>query len=82
MHSRPNLESVWGNIGVVVPMVNSQREVEPAAESAKYPPLGNRSVGGDAWYHYGGDFVSALLIERPELGVDHYRECVHEGGGV
>jgi 2-keto-3-deoxy-L-rhamnonate aldolase RhmA len=35
-----------GAWGVVVPMVNSREEVQRAIEYAKYPPLGNRSIGG------------------------------------
>lgn len=46
-----------GAAGIVVPMVNSRAEAELAAQAAKYPPLGSRSVGGDAWYHYGNDYV-------------------------
>jgi 4-hydroxy-2-oxoheptanedioate aldolase len=35
-----------GAWGVVVPMVNSREEVQRAVEFSKYPPLGNRSIGG------------------------------------
>jgi 4-hydroxy-2-oxoheptanedioate aldolase len=35
-----------GAWGVVVPMVNSREEVQRAIEYSKYPPLGNRSIGG------------------------------------
>lgn len=35
-----------GAWGVVVPMVNSRAEAEMAVEAAKFPPHGNRSVGG------------------------------------
>src|ERR1041385_1262456 len=35
-----------GAHGVVVPMVNSREEAIAAVAAAKYPPLGNRSVGG------------------------------------
>jgi 2-keto-3-deoxy-L-rhamnonate aldolase RhmA len=35
-----------GAWGVVVPMVNSREEVQRAIEFSKYPPLGNRSIGG------------------------------------
>jgi 2-keto-3-deoxy-L-rhamnonate aldolase RhmA len=46
-----------GAHGVVVPMVNSREEAEQAAQAAKYPPLGARSRGGDAWYHFGADYT-------------------------
>src|SRR6059058_5548226 len=35
-----------GAMGVVVPMVNSRQEAEEAVAATKYPPRGNRSVGG------------------------------------
>ena len=35
-----------GAHGVVVPMVNTRREAEEAVAACKYPPKGNRSVGG------------------------------------
>src|SRR6267378_6941591 len=35
-----------GAQGIVVPMVNSREEALRAVAAAKYPPTGNRSVGG------------------------------------
>lgn len=35
-----------GAMGVVVPMVNSRQEAEDAVAACRYPPRGNRSVGG------------------------------------
>src|SRR5271168_5014749 len=35
-----------GAHGVVVPMVNSREEALAAVAAAKFPPVGNRSVGG------------------------------------
>src|SRR5215467_12321754 len=35
-----------GAWGVVVPMVNTREEAQRVVEYAKYPPLGNRSIGG------------------------------------
>jgi 4-hydroxy-2-oxoheptanedioate aldolase len=43
--------------GVIVPMVNSREESERMAAAAKYPPLGDRSIGGDPHYHYGLDYA-------------------------
>src|SRR5262245_5223858 len=37
-----------GAHGIVVPMVNSRDEALAAVAAAKYPPVGNRSVGGSA----------------------------------
>jgi 4-hydroxy-2-oxoheptanedioate aldolase len=45
-----------GARGVVVPMVNSVAEAKILAASAKYPPLGCRSMGSDAAWHYGDDY--------------------------
>lgn len=45
-----------GAQGIVVPMINSREEAEKAAAAAKYPPLGERSIGGDSWYHWGKDY--------------------------
>jgi 4-hydroxy-2-oxoheptanedioate aldolase len=45
-----------GARGVVVPMVNSVDEARSVAQAAKYPPLGCRSMGSDAAWHYGEDY--------------------------
>jgi 4-hydroxy-2-oxoheptanedioate aldolase len=37
-----------GAHGIVVPMVNSREEALAAVAATKYPPVGNRSVGGSA----------------------------------
>jgi 2-keto-3-deoxy-L-rhamnonate aldolase RhmA len=44
--------------GVIVPLVNSHEEAVRMANAAKYPPQGERSIGGDLRYHYGGDYVA------------------------
>ena len=41
--------------GIVVPMVNSLHTAKAAANAAKYPPTGARSLGGDNFLHYGAD---------------------------
>lgn len=54
---------------VVVPMVNSRDQAFAAAQAAKYPPLGERSVGGDFAVHQGEDYPeranreTSLLIQ-------------------
>jgi 4-hydroxy-2-oxoheptanedioate aldolase len=45
-----------GAQGIVVPMVNAVAEARAMARAAKYPPLGERSLGGDARFHYGEDY--------------------------
>jgi len=63
--------------GVVAPMVNSRSEAEAMAAAAKYPPLGQRSIGGDFKYTYGPDYPdrandgTLLLIQLEHIqGVD------------
>ena len=67
-----------GAWGVVVPMVNSKDETEQAVAAMRYPPLGNRSVGGgrfargfgttaDQYFRHAGDEL--LLV----LQIEHIR---------
>lgn len=44
--------------GVVIPLVNSAHEAEAAVRAAKYPPMGNRSVGIGRAHGYGLSFAS------------------------
>lgn len=59
--------------GVVVPMVNSLAQAKTLARAAKYPPLGERSLGGDAFLHYGNDYPekangeTLLLVQMEHL---------------
>ena len=55
-HSEINKILDLGAQGIVVPMVNSREAAEKAAAAAKYPPLGERSIGGDSPYHWGKDY--------------------------
>ena len=57
-----------GARGVVVPMVNSVAEAKAMAQAAKYPPLGGRSLGGDAAWHYGDDYPERANSETLLLG--------------
>jgi 4-hydroxy-2-oxoheptanedioate aldolase len=52
-----------GARGVVVPMVNSAAEAATLARAAKYPPLGRRSMGSDAAWHYGSDYAERANAE-------------------
>jgi len=59
--------------GVIVPMVNSPEESALMAAAAKYPPLGERSIGGDCRYHYGAGYPDAandatlLLVQMEHI---------------
>jgi 4-hydroxy-2-oxoheptanedioate aldolase len=48
-----------GAAGVIVPMVNSLAEARAVAAASKYPPLGERSLGGDASILMGEDYPEA-----------------------
>lgn len=56
-----------GAQAVVVPMVNSVAEAVAAAQNAKYPPLGERSVGGDFPVHQGEDYTERANRETQLL---------------
>lgn len=45
-----------GAAGVVVPMVNALETARRLAKAAKYPPRGERSLGGDASFLQGNDY--------------------------
>lgn len=70
-----------GAAGVVVPMTNCRRDAELAAAAAKYPPLGQRSIGGDSWYHYGALYPrTANLDTRLFIQMEHIKaaECIED----
>jgi 4-hydroxy-2-oxoheptanedioate aldolase len=47
-----------GAYGLVVPMVNTREDAEAAVRATRYPPLGDRSIGGARTRLYGGsDYV-------------------------
>lgn len=67
-----------GAMGIVVPMVNTVEEARVAIAAAKYPPAGNRSIGGSIpalncqataaeYYRHANDNVLVVLqTESPE----------------
>ncbi|MBM79558.1 MAG: 2-dehydro-3-deoxyglucarate aldolase [Planctomycetaceae bacterium] len=74
-----------GAHGIVVPMVNTVEEAKAAIAAAKYPPAGNRSVGGalhamnfDAtagdYYKYANDNVLVVLQTESPEGVENAEE--------
>ncbi|MCY2965421.1 MAG: aldolase/citrate lyase family protein [Planctomycetota bacterium] len=81
-----------GAMGIVVPMVNTVEEAQLAIAAAKYPPLGNRSVGGglhalnfdasagDYYKHANDEILVILQTESPE-GVDN-AEAIYSLPGV
>lgn len=74
-----------GAMGIVVPMVNTVEEAKIAIAAAKYPPQGNRSVGGylhalnfgaevgDYLKHANDEILVILQTESPE-GVENAEE--------
>lgn len=74
-----------GAHGIVVPMVNTVEEAKAAIAAAKYPPFGNRSVGGslhalnfgvsagEYFQHANDQILVVLQTESPE-GVRNARE--------
>ena len=74
-----------GAHGIVVPMVNTVEEARIAIAAAKYPPEGNRSLGGslhalnfdasagDYYQYANGEILVILQTESPE-GVENAEE--------
>ncbi|MEX0679173.1 MAG: aldolase/citrate lyase family protein, partial [Pirellulales bacterium] len=77
-----------GALGVVVPMVNSAAQAQAAAQAAKYPPLGCRSFGGDAAWHYGDDYYerandeTLLLVQIEHIDAVNQVELIMATPGV
>lgn len=81
-----------GAHGIVVPMVNTVDEAKAAIAAAKYPPAGNRSIGGglhalnfdasagDYFKHANDEILVILQTESPE-GVDN-AEAIYSLPGV
>lgn len=74
-----------GAHGIVVPMVDTVEEAKTAIAAAKYPPEGNRSVGGglhslnfDAtageYYEHANDEILVILQTESPLGVENAEE--------
>lgn len=74
-----------GAWGIVVPMVNTVEQARTAIAAAKYPPIGNRSVGGgthsmnfDAgpteYYDSANDQVLVVLQTESPQGVENAEE--------
>ncbi len=74
-----------GAHGIVVPMVNTVEEAKLAIAAAKYPPTGNRSIGGSLhalnwgatagdYYKYANDEILVILQTESPQGVDNAEE--------
>jgi 4-hydroxy-2-oxoheptanedioate aldolase len=81
-----------GAWGIVVPMVNTVEEATLAIAAAKYPPLGNRSIGGglhamnfDAaagdYYNKANDEILVVLQTESPQGVEN-AEAIYSLAGV
>ena len=81
-----------GAMGIVVPMVNTVEEAKLAIAAAKYPPTGNRSVGGalhalnfDAtagdYYKHANDEILVILQTESPQGVEN-AEAIYSLPGV
>src|SRR5438132_959657 len=65
-----------GAHGIVVPMVNSREEALAAVAAAKYPPAGNRSVGGSVHaLNFGGTATDYYARANDEILV--VLQCEH-----
>jgi 4-hydroxy-2-oxoheptanedioate aldolase len=77
-----------GAYGLVVPMVNTRADAEAAVRATRYPPMGDRSIGGSRTRLYGGpDYVERaneeiLLMVQIEhkTAVDNAREILSTPG--
>jgi 4-hydroxy-2-oxoheptanedioate aldolase len=77
-----------GAYGVVVPMVNTRADAEAAVRATRYPPIGDRSIGGSRTRLYGGnDYVEhandelALIVQiEHRAAVENAREILSVPG--
>lgn len=67
-----------GAAGVIVPMVNSLAEARAMASAAKYPPLGERSLGGDPSILVGEDYPETANEETLLLVQVEHLDSVNE----
>lgn len=58
-----------GAEGLIVPLVNTASEASQAVASARYPPVGKRSVGIARAHHYGLNFADYLQQANQSIAV-------------
>ncbi|MCA9058799.1 MAG: 2-dehydro-3-deoxyglucarate aldolase [Planctomycetaceae bacterium] len=74
-----------GAMGIVVPMVDTVEQAKTAIAAAKYPPTGNRSIGGSIpamnfattageYYQKANDEILVILQTESPQGVDNAEE--------
>ena len=77
-----------GVVGIMVPLVDSAEEIADAVKFAKFPPQGERSLGGGQYRAMWGDdyreiandnIIVVAMIESP-LGVERAREIAAVAG--
>ena len=79
-------------MGIVVPMVNTVEEAKIAIAAAKYPPTGNRSIGGSIpalnfrtsageYYKHANQEILVILQTESPQGVDN-AEAIYSLPGV
>jgi 4-hydroxy-2-oxoheptanedioate aldolase len=80
-----------GAWGIVVPMVDTVEQARTAIAAAKYPPIGNRSVGGGMhsmnfaatageYYEQANDEILVILQTESPLGVENAEAIYSEPG--
>ena len=81
-----------GAMGIVVPMVDTVEQAEIAIAAAKYPPAGNRSVGGafpamnfqtsaGEYFRHANDNILVVLQTESPRGIDN-AEAIYSLPGV
>jgi 4-hydroxy-2-oxoheptanedioate aldolase len=81
-----------GAWGIVVPMVNTVEQAQVAIAAAKYPPTGNRSLGGGMhainfaatpaeYYEQANDEILVVLQTESPVGIDN-AEAIYALPGV
>jgi 2-keto-3-deoxy-L-rhamnonate aldolase RhmA len=55
--------------GIIIPLVNSAEEAIKAVSAAKYPPMGNRSVGIGRAHNYGMSFAEYVASANDNVAV-------------
>jgi 2-dehydro-3-deoxyglucarate aldolase/4-hydroxy-2-oxoheptanedioate aldolase len=69
-----------GADGVIVPLVNTAAEAQQAVASARYPPVGKRSVGIARAHHYGLHFTDSIQQANQSVAVIiqiEHQEAIH-----
>ena len=80
-----------GAWGIVIPMVDTVEQARSAVAAAKYPPVGNRSLGGalhalsfgataDEYYARANDEILVVVQTESPAGVEHADEIYSVAG--